>query len=123
MRVLSPPPPPSRRPAPSRWLPLQGPSCFMPERAATTNMGRLGGALQALQDEGRGRSEVLGLAGQLLHAGRQDRAAQVRPVGGGRRILAVVWLVEFWLWFNGHGALHCRWKDVDIAMVAGAAVW
>jgi len=71
----------NRLPAPSRWLPLKGPSCFMPERAANSNMVRLGAALQALQDDSRGRGEVLGLAGQLLHAGRQDRAAQVRKRG------------------------------------------
>lgn len=49
-------------------------------------MGRLSGALQALQDEAstwrsssssRGGHDVMALAGQLLHAGRQDRAAQV----------------------------------------------
>jgi hypothetical protein len=73
----APHPPVRRRPAASRWLPLKGPSCFMPERAASSNMTRLAGALQSLQDEGRGKSGVLGLAGQLLHAGRQDRAAQV----------------------------------------------
>jgi hypothetical protein len=66
----------------------------MPERAAATNMLRLDAALQALQDQAAAaassssRQEVMGLAGQLLHAGRQDRAAQVRvgnwvSAGGG----------------------------------------
>jgi hypothetical protein len=48
-------------------------------------MLRLDQALQALQDQAAAaasssssRQEVVGLAGQLLHAGRQDRAAQVR---------------------------------------------
>lgn len=126
--VYSPPTPPThtthytlhtlhttRQPAPSRWLPLRGPSCFMPERAAATNMARLTGALQALQDEaaaagggivglggglggrggvGRGggtaaagQQSVIALAGQLVHAGRQDRAAQVRERGRGFRLV------------------------------------
>lgn len=59
----------------------------MPERAASSNMTRLAGALQALQDQASGSSSsvssgrgelMMGLAGQLVHAGRQDRAAQVR---------------------------------------------
>lgn len=61
-------------------------------------MTRLAGALQALQDEGRGRSGVLGLAGQLMHAGRQDRAAQVRTRAGTQSAAG-------WRWWGAYGGL------------------
>ncbi|WIA32153.1 hypothetical protein OEZ86_003002 [Tetradesmus obliquus] len=71
-------------PAPSRWLPLKGPSCYLPERAAAANLQRLAESVQQLQDgleqEGPVRQQAgLSLAGQLLHSGRQERAAQVLP--------------------------------------------
>jgi hypothetical protein len=72
------------QPAPSRWLPLKGPSCFLPERAAAGNLQRLAQSVQQLQDEleqdGPVRQQAaLSLAAQLLHSGRQERAAQVLP--------------------------------------------
>lgn len=46
------------RPAPSRWLPLRGSSCFQPERAAAANLLKLGAAVQHLQVGGG--AQVLG---------------------------------------------------------------
>eukprot|EP00882_Tetradesmus_deserticola_P022367 GHRQ01024269.1.p1 GENE.GHRQ01024269.1~~GHRQ01024269.1.p1 ORF type:complete len:219 (+),score=98.42 GHRQ01024269.1:519-1175(+) len=72
------------QPAPSRWLPVKGPSCFLPERAAAGNLRRLAQSVQQLQDgleqDGPVRQQAaLSLAAQLLHCGRQERAAQVLP--------------------------------------------
>eukprot|EP00879_Flechtneria_rotunda_P021977 GHRR01023177.1.p1 GENE.GHRR01023177.1~~GHRR01023177.1.p1 ORF type:complete len:741 (+),score=334.77 GHRR01023177.1:279-2501(+) len=71
-------------PAPSRWLPLKGPSCNLPDKAAAGNLVKLSQAVQKLQDSWQDagplqHQAIVTLAGQLLHPGRQERAAQVLP--------------------------------------------
>jgi hypothetical protein len=97
------------QPAPSRWLPLKGPSCFLPERAAAGNLQRLAQSVQQLQDglehDGPVRQQAaLGLAAQLLHSGRQERAAQVLPY------LQVLSRAHGRLWVQA--LLPCSWCHV-----------
>lgn len=97
------------KPAASRWLPLKGPTCFLPDRAAAGNLQRLGEAVQQLQDSwqaaGPARQQaVIGLAAQLLHSGRQERVAQVLP------FLQILAQHQSRVWI--HSMLPCSWCHV-----------
>jgi hypothetical protein len=63
---------------------LKGPSCFLPEKAAAANLTKLSRSIEQLQEEFENvtpliQQAIMAMAGQLLHAGRQERAAQVLP--------------------------------------------
>ena len=84
-------------PAPSRWVPVRGPSCYLPERAAAQNLAQLA--------EIAGRVQGVGGVGAMMAGGGQRAASQVLPF---LRILGGV--REYgWLW---QGALPSKWHGV-----------
>jgi cell cycle checkpoint protein len=84
-------------PAPSKWVPVRGPSCYLPERAAAQNLGQLA--------EVTGRAQRVGGGGDMMSGGGQRAAAQVLPflrILGGVRDYG-------WLW---QGVLPSKWYGV-----------